>query len=401
MGELHTASQEQIRRGETTDVYFQKTMEVLRAEGRDGANAVGEFTTYWLHGGEWEWGVFCGLEECISLLEGRGVTLRALPEGTLFTPRDASRNIRLPVMLIEGPYREWAVYETSLLGMICQATAIATKAARVKIAAAGRPVTSFGLRRMHPAISPMIDRSAYIGGCDGVSGVLSARTLGIEAQGTMPHAFVLLMGDPKRAFVAYDKRLPKEIPRICIVDTLYDEKVEAILAAESVEGLVGVRLDTPSSRRGNMAEIVREVRWELDSRGHRHVKIIVSGGLDESAIPALVEAGADGFGVGTAISNAPTVDFALDIVEIDGKPTAKRGKFGGRKEVVRCAADLTLSLEKGPCPHCGTPMEPALHTYLDRGRRVEQPQKPAAIRAHVLQQLSLLEKSEIARRDKS
>src|SRR5207245_8862633 len=84
-------------------------------------------------------------------------------------------------------------------------------------------------------------------------------------------------------------------------------------------------------RRGNFAAIVREVRWELDLRGHKDVKIFVSGSVDEKSIPALLEAGVDGFGVGTSLSNAPTIDFALDLVEADGKRAAKRVKLGGRK----------------------------------------------------------------------
>lgn len=387
LGKLHVASEGEILRGETTDVYFQRTLEVLHHEGRDGTQVLAEFTTYWLHGGEWPWGIFAGLEDCVHILESHDVTLRALPEGTLFTPKDP-RGVRLPVMTVEGPYREFCIYETPLLGMVCQATAIATKAARVKRAAGDRTVISFGLRRMHPAIAPMIDRSAYLGGCDAVSGVLSAKTLGLQAQGTMPHALVILMGDPRRAFMAYDKHLPKDIPRICLVDTFYDEKAEALMAAEAVKDLQGVRLDTPSSRRGNLAEIVREVRWELDRRGFGGVKIFLSGGLDEYLIPELVEAGADGFGVGTAISNAPTVDFALDIVEVDGRAVAKRGKFSGRKEVLRCPRDLTLSLTGGPCPRCHGPMEAAMRTYLEHGRIAQPLPSPQELRRYVLEQVA-------------
>src|SRR5207247_2683866 len=139
-------------------------------------------------------------------------------------------------------------------------------------------------------------------------------------------------------------------PRIALVDTYYDEKTEAIIAAEEIAALAGVRLATPSSRRGDFASIVREVRWELDLRGHKDAKIYVSGGLDESSIPALVEAGADGFGVGTTLSNAPTVDFAMDIVEREGKPAAKRGQFGGRKDVSRSGRGDDLEIGARRCP---------------------------------------------------
>src|SRR3989442_13295684 len=91
--------------------------------------------------------------------------------------------------------------------------------------------------------------------------------------------------------------------------------------------LYGVRLDTPGSGRGDLAEIIREVRCELDARGFDKVKIFVSGGLDEHSLGRYARAGADGFGVGSAVSSAPAVDFALDIVEIEGRPVAKRVKL--------------------------------------------------------------------------
>src|SRR3989442_10958166 len=127
--------------------------------------------------------------------------------------------------------------------------------------------------------------------------------------------------------------MPKGVPRIALVDTYCDEKTEAVMAAEALgKALYGVRLDTPSSRRGNFPEIIKEVRWELDSRGFKNVKIFVSGGLDDGSVRALSATGADGFGVGTSVSNAPSVDFAMDIVEKEGKSVAKRGKLGGRKK---------------------------------------------------------------------
>ena len=101
------------------------------------------------------------------------------------------------------------------------------------------------------------------------------------------------------------------------------------------ERLYGVRLDTPSSRRGDMRKIVLEVRWALDSAGYKHVKIFVSGGLDEEDVRRLVDV-ADGFGVGTSIAFPRSIDLAMDIVEVDGESFSKRGKLPGRKQVYRC-----------------------------------------------------------------
>jgi len=221
---------------------------------------------------------------------------------------------------------------------------------------------------MHPGIAPLIERSVYVGGLDAITTPLGAELLGAPAVGTMPHALVIVMGGPREAFAAVHKYLEAKIPRIALVDTYYDEKTEALMAVEAIPDLAGVRLDTPASRRGDFAAIVREVRWELDLRGHKDVKIFVSGRVDEKSIPALLEAGVDGFGVGTSLSNAPTIDFAMDIVEVDGTPAAKRGKFGGRKDLQRCPKDGTYEVAAKTCPVCGSKMAPAYTQYLDRGR---------------------------------
>jgi nicotinate phosphoribosyltransferase len=166
------------------------------------------------------------------------------------------------------------------------------------------------------------------------------------------------------------------------------------MAAEALDGrLVGVRLDTPGSRKGDFGEIIREVRWELNLRGYNDVKIIVSGGIDDENIDELVEAGADGFGVGTSISNAPTVDFAMDIVEVEGKPIAKRGKFSGRKDVWRCPECLRIDVEpigssRPSCPSCGIGMENILEPLMKDGKIIVDLPRPSDIRSYVLRQLS-------------
>src|SRR3989475_5742816 len=324
---FHNATVDELRAGRPAATRFARTLDFLKKAGRSRAKVVAEVTTGALPNG-WPWGIFCGLEEVVHLLTGKDVSVWALPEGSLFPPKTA-RGIPVPVLTLEGPYEDWAMYETPVLGMICQASGIATKAARIRKAAGGKQVLSFGVRRMHPGIAPLIERSVYVGGLDAITTPLGAELLGAPAVGTMPHALVIVMGGPREAFAAVHKYLEAKIPRIALVDTYYDEKTEALMAVEAIPDLAGVRLDTPASRRGNFAAIVRELRWELDLRGHKDVQIFVSGSVDEASIPALVEAGVDGVGIGTSMRNAPTIDFAMDIVEVGGKPAAKRGKVGG------------------------------------------------------------------------
>ena len=383
--EFFVATPEEIRAGRTSDVYFHRTLEILRKAGRDREPVVAEVSTGGLPNG-WPWGVFCGLEEVVHLLRDRNVSLWAIPEGSLFPPK-TPRGVPLPVIVLEGPYGDWAVYETPLLGMICQASGIATRAARIRKLAGTKQVFSFGVRRMHPGIAPLIERSVYVGGLDAVTTPLGADMLGLAAMGTMPHALTIVMGGPREAFLALHKHLEKKVPRIALIDTYYDEKSEAVIAAEAIPDLAGVRLDTPASRRGNFAAIVHEVRWELDLRGHKDAKIYVSGSIDEATIPALLEAGVDGFGVGTSLSSAATIDFALDIVELRGKPVAKRGKFGGRKELARCPKDGTYEVGTTTCPVCGGKMASAYEKYLDSGSAVAEPPPVANIRARVLAEL--------------
>jgi len=278
-----------------------------------------------------------------------------------------------------------------LLGLICEATGIATVAARTKLAAQGRPVYSFGARRMHPAIAPMIERAAYVGGCDGVAAVKSAELIGVEPIGTMAHAVLLMLGE-ERAWRAFDRVMDPRIPRVALVDTFRDEKFGALAAAEALgPRLAAVRLDTPSSRRGDFAAILREVRWELDERGFSDVKIFVSGGIDEEKILGLNRY-ADSYGVGTSISNAPVVDFALDIVEVEGEPRAKRGKLSGRKHLWGCPncgeRGIAPARSKlGSCPRCGHKVKSLLEQQLTRGERKGPVRSAQEVRDHAVRQV--------------
>jgi len=302
--------------------------------------------------------------------------------------KDKNR-IRVPVAYVEGPYGSFCELETPALGLICQSSGIATKSARIKKLAGNSSVLSFGIRRMHPAIAPMIDRSAYIGGCDSVSSIIGAETIGNKPVGTMPHALIILFGDQKSAWKAFDDTADEDTTRIALVDTYYDEKAEALLAYETLgKKLDGVRLDTPSSRRGKIEDIVAEVKWELRIRGFEP-RIIVSGGVDEAEVLKLRDL-VDGFGVGTCISNADTINFAMDIVEKEGAPVAKRGKLGGRKQWYRCEhcfCSAVLPSDAEPPTCCGEAMRPMLKKVMENGKRLFKEREPSEVRDYVLGQL--------------
>jgi nicotinate phosphoribosyltransferase len=377
---FHTATDAEIKSGEVYDVYFERTVEILKARG-DRRRVKAEVYLKALPE-DWEWGVLAGIEEAAALLEGLPVDVRAMDEGTIFAPYQ-------PVMVVEGVYVDWAQYETALLGVLCQASGIATKAARCKKAAGDRPVISFGARRMHPALAPMIERNAFVGGCDGVAVTKAAELIDDDPMGTIPHALVLMIGDTVEALKAFHDVVDRKVRRVALIDTLQDEKFEAIRVAEALgNDLYAVRLDTPSSRRGDLYRIVEEVRWELNLRGFGHVKIITSGGIDEYEILRLNPV-VDAYGVGTSIANAPVVSFALDITEIEGRPSAKRGKWSGAKDLFRRRGSLeTLVLPAGTKPAGSGPWDSLLKPLVAAGRVVRDLPPPRTIRELVLEQLA-------------
>lgn len=397
-GRFSTATDDEITEGRTTDVYFVNTLNVLRKKRMSKAVAA-EFTVSKLPG-EWGWGLYAGLDELLTLFEGVNVDLYSIPNGTVFHSKD-TRGVNVPVAMLHGDYATFCVYETPALGLICHASGIATTAARLKTLLLDKRVLSFGVRRIHPAISPFVDKYAYVGGCDAVSSLKGAEVIGQRASGTMPHSLILMFGDQRRAFKAFNDVIAKEIPRVALADTLADEKFEALMAAETLgKNLTGVRLDTHSSRRGRFEDIVAEVRWELNLRGYKDVKIAVSGGLNEKTVPGLKNAGADIFGIGTSISNAQSVDFALDIIEIAGKPFAKRGKFAGRKEPLRC--DRCFAWRCVPfgastnlkCQKCGGKMRPMLRKVVEKGKVIAKPESASEVRKRVLDQISRMSEAD-------
>jgi len=363
-----------IKSGLVTDKYFIWTEKVLRAKNLN-PKVVMEVTTS-------EWGIFAGLNDALSLLEGIPVDVYAMPEGSLFFPHE-------PVMTVVGRYLDFARFETALLGFLCHASGIATQAFKFKMAAKEKKVFSFGTRRAHPAISAMIERSALIGGVDGVSNFIAEKFFGVKSVGTMPHAMIICFGDQISAWNAFDEVVDKDVPRTLLVDTYFDEKTESIMAVEKARRVDAVRLDTPSSRKGNFRKIVEEVKWELSIRGKKDVKIFLSGGLKLSDVLALRDI-ADAFGVGSSISAAKPIDFAMDIVEKEGTFCAKRGKRSGMKQVYRDWSRLEdeIRLFKDAAPEG---KEAMLRKVMENGRILEEPDIRRA-RELALKQMEVIRK---------
>ena len=312
---------EAVLSGETTDIYFARTIDILRHEALNPVATMQVFPN--------RAGVFCGIEEVKALLarvlpeDNREVW--ALAEGETMAAKEV-------VLRITAPYQSYGIYETAIDGILAHCSGWATAARECVEAARGIPIISFGVRGVHPSVVAVTDYSAIIGGCAGCSSIAGAKLAGIEPSGTIPHAMIIVMGDTVKATVAFDKYMPPEVPRISLVDTFKDEAEESLRVAKALrEKLDSVRLDTPSERGGVTADLVKEVRARLDLAGFKHVEIFVSGGVDPERITYFIENGApvDGFGVGRYISGAKPIDFTADLHEVDGKPIAKRGRIPG------------------------------------------------------------------------
>jgi nicotinate phosphoribosyltransferase len=322
---FNSATDAEILKADVADSYFHRTMQILRARGLEDTLVHAELA--YKTSDPDAWFVVVGLDEVAYLLDGLDVDARAVPEGTICRPHE-------PVLTLSGAYGVFAEHETAILGLLCQASGVATGAARCRLAAGEKPVISFGARRMHPAVTPMIERAAYLGGCDMVAVDLAVERLGIPATGTTPHALVLILGSTAEAARAFDEVIQPEVPRTIIIDTFDDEIFGALLAARAIpDSISAIRMDTPGNRRGDFLDLMREVRWELDRNGFERVKIFASGGIDVEYILHLNPV-CDAYGVGGAIADAPMIDYSLDIVEVDGEDRSKRGKRGGRKRLL-------------------------------------------------------------------
>ncbi len=306
--------------GYNADIYFERSRQILEAEGLDPVVAMEFFTR--------QRSLLCGMREVHGLLR-RILPAKAevwsLKEGTWIEPKEV-------VLRIRAPYQSFGLYETALLGMLSSQTGWATAAAACVTAAEDVPVICFGARHVHPAVSVRMEYAAVVGGCSGCATPAGAERAGIAASGTLPHALILAMGDTLAAAEAFDRHMDPQIRRIFLVDTFRDEAAESVRIAEAMgEKVWGVRLDTPGELGGVTVELVEEVRARLDQGGYGHVKIFVSGGLDPERLQSFRIAGApvDGFGVGSAISGARPLDFTADIKEVDNHPVAKRGRIPG------------------------------------------------------------------------
>lgn len=319
--------------------------------------------------------------------------VHAMAEGTPFFANE-------PILRITAPLPQAQLVETRLINLLHFQSLIASKAARVVLAAPGKRLVDFGLRRSHGAEAGVYAaRASYLAGFDASATVLAGVQFGIPLAGTMAHSFIQAHGDEVAAFEHFAHSLPGSV--VLLIDT-YDTEAAAHKVVELAPRLAaagiriqGVRLDS-----GDLGAHARKVRAILDRGGLSAVTIFASGNVDEYLIQRLRQAGApiDGFGVGTHLgtsSDVPALDCAYKLQEYAGTPRRKRSEgkatWPGRKQVYRrydsegrCCGD-TLTLEDDAAE--GLPL---IQPVMRQGRRLQPSPPLAQVRAYTRQQLERL-----------
>ncbi|MFO0555480.1 MAG: nicotinate phosphoribosyltransferase [Polyangiaceae bacterium] len=321
----------------------------------------------------------------------------AMEEGTVHFENE-------PVLRVRAPIIEAQIIETYLLSIFNHATMVASKAARIVRAAAGRACVEFGSRRTHPTAAVDAARAAYAVGFAGTSNLEAARRYGIPVLGTAAHMWTMAHATEEDAFRGYFEVFPNA--SILLIDT-YDTPRGALRAARVArDKLRGVRLDS-----GDLGALAREVRAILDAEGAPQAKIVASGDLNEHSIAALVASGApiDTFGVGTELVcsvDAPALAGVYKLVELDDgvkrRPIAKfsegKGTFPGPHQVLRVVDEhralvrdiVALDTEEPLTPTAGDHHELLLTPAIRGGVRVRPPRSLDEIRARVTANLAAL-----------
>ena len=290
-----------------------------------------------------------------------------------------------PLLRVTAAAAEAQIVETALLALITFPTSIASKAARIVQAAAGRSVAEFGSRRAHGLEAALhAARAAYLAGCDSTSNVEAGYRFGIPISGTMAHSWVMTFEHELDSFRAYLDLFGERT-------TLLIDTYDAVQAARDITA-AGLKPATVRLDSGDLLELSRDVRRVLDEGGLSGTRILASGDLDEDRVGALVSAGApvDAFGVGTALStssDSPALGGVYKLVAVERggrmvpvvKLSAGKRTLGGAKQVWRVARDGTalrdwIGLAGEPAPEAGRPL---LRHVMTGGRRiVEAPPLP-------------------------
>jgi nicotinate phosphoribosyltransferase len=296
--------------------------------------------------------------------------VRAVAEGTPLFAEE-------PILEVRAPLPEAQLVETFLMNQIHLQTLIASKAARVVLAAQGRDVVEFGLRRIHGTDAGVkAARATYIAGAAGTSNVLAGQIHGVPVTGTMAHSYIQAHTSELDAFRAFARLYGDTVLLVDTYDTIAGVRNVVRLAEELGDAfrIHAVRLDS-----GDLATLSKETRRILDEAGLSDVGIFASGALDEYEVERLLAAGApiDGFGVGTRMgvsADAPALDIAYKLSEYGGRGRLKLspGKpiLPGPKQIFREEANGVAVHDTIACADERLPGRPLLQPVMRAGKRL-------------------------------
>jgi len=318
-------------------------------------------------------------------------TVEAMREGNVFFADE-------PILRVIAPLPQAQLVESRLVNILHFQTLIASKAARCVLAAGGRQLVDFGMRRAHGSEAALLAaRASFVAGFSGTATVLAKPLFGIPIFGTMAHSFIEAHDSEVEAFEHFMHSHTG--PIVLLIDT-YDTEIGARRVAEIAQRLRqpaihSVRLDS-----GDLLSLAKNVRGILDSAGLTGIRIFASGGIDELEIERLVGNGApiDGFGIGTSLDvseDCPALDCVYKLQEYAGRPRRKRstGKatWPGRKQVFR--RHCSSGRFDGDCIALASenlPGQPLLKTVMRNGARLDRPESLPSARQHARDELERL-----------
>lgn len=266
-------------------------------------------------------------------------SVEGYPEGEIYFPDS-------PILAVRGSFAETVVLETVVLSILNHDAAVAAAAARMVSAAHGRPIIDMGSRRTHERAAVAASRAAYLAGFASSSNLAAGRSEGVPTGGTAAHAFTLLHDDELSAFRS---QVAQHGPDTTLLVDTYDISRGIDLAVQAAGPALGaIRIDS-----GDLGVLAHQARAQLDRLGNTATKIVVSGDLDEFAIAGLAAAPVDIYGAGTSVvtgSGAPTAGLVYKLVEVDGRPVAKRSVHkssnGGSKTALRSHRTSGTAIEE-------------------------------------------------------
>ena len=331
--ESFTIPVEELKSGFYTDCYFSRTRDILLQDQYYPKVIMQIFQR--------QHAVLCGIDEAIAIIKRcsfhpENIVIKALYDGDTIKPWET-------VMTIEGNLADFVHLETAYLGSLSRQTKIATNVQRTISAANGKPVLFFPSRFDHYSVQAIDGYAAHVGGIHGVSTPANGYYWGAEALGTIPHALIATyFGDTVRATNAFDRNIDKSVNRVALIDFNNDCVQTALdVARELGDKLWAVRLDTADTLvdvsvlpfmgtikpTGVCPQLVTNVRTALDNAGFNHVKIMVSGGFNVKRIAQFEEekVPVDMYAVGASLFEK-NINFTADIVMVDGKACAKKGR---------------------------------------------------------------------------